>query len=209
MQQKKTVKPEKVRTHCRYTMRKQVYKQYVKCSCGTPLVLTSAASTTCNCGYTFTGGYGMSQPGGQRAPWPTSLHILTRNKKHRITAGYDLCQIEFNLGRNTRKLIDEIKDLGATVYEHNDRKCADGRVRISSLSMSYMSLKPYMSMECGFYFGEHYNHNNKTINDRLRLFRDDLIDFKKVQSDGGLSWKAPRASSEEKVVTQVMMKYEY
>jgi hypothetical protein len=192
---------------------KKIYKLYVKCTCGNGLILTNLHAVKCKCGLTFTGGYGMSQPGGQGAKWPTHFKRFIKGRKVQINMDFCFNTSTFSIGRVTRKLLDEIVSLGGEYREYIDLACTDGRTRIGTLTFGFSVYKPRRIEMCGtiYFNGLSGVINNKVLNDRLRGFIKDIRDLKEDIATGvSISkWDAPNAYSEETVVIQTMKKYKY
>lgn len=200
------------RTHSRYKMNQKFYKKYVKCSCGTLLILTSLDWTTCTgCQNKFMAGYGMTQPGGQYSDWPTALKRFYRYRSSQsIPAGCGLMSTSFKLGRHTKRMLKEIEDLGGEVSVDMGR-CVDGRLRIQTLRFEFRHTRA--AFEGCIYFDIYPdNRNNKIVNERVSGFLDDLRNIKRFMNDneGKLSGFEPEHfGSSERVVVETMMEYTY
>lgn len=210
-----TKKPEKVRTHSRYQMRKRETKSYVKCQCGAPRILVSTEMRACKvCGARYESTWNsFSQPHGQSLPWPKRLTY--KRKGYDIAAERTMHNSFFNLGRHTKKLLKQIEaaaDTGRDEYVNislDYELCVDGRKRISCIWAEFRFFKPNITFETRLYFNIHPElRNNRIVNEKLKGMLDDIMDAKKaIKSNTKVT--AERAYSEERVILETGMKYEY
>lgn len=230
-----TKKPEKVRTHTRYELRQQTVKRYVKCQCGTPIILNHIDWTTCpTCDNKFkTDSCSQSQPHDQKptVAWPTPLkkfYKITSKRKDGET-GYGVAiildQTQFVFGRHTKKLFKEIEELDGEVRIHYD-VCSDGRQRPSSFDIEYW--RNGVEMKGGLSFIWPENRSNKVINEHLNYFLTDLRsltefkdkygiarknswdDLRATDEDGNIvKWKPENYTSADEVCTSSRMEYSY
>jgi len=223
-----TKKPDKIRTHSRYEMKKRTYKKYVKCHCGTPIILVNDSWTTCpTCESQFKGGYGMSQPNGQGKPWPTPLKRFFRpGDTDSYGAGNELNQSVFNFGRHTKKLFKEIEELGGKVRIYYEM-CTDGRKRPSSFNIEYWGNN--FDMKGGLYLNIYpENRSNRVINEHINYFLEDLRSIAAFKDKHGIDrdntwdklkgvdengktiyWKPENWDSSSEVCVESRMEYSY
>lgn len=165
---------------------KDYVKRYVKHQCGHAMVAaTNMQTITCKCGYKFSiTRSSMSAERDQPVEFnefPTALEKTLRinkaGEKISISAGVDLVDFNFNIGRSTNKLLDEIKRLAPNTWISKELKdaCLDGRTRTTTINISYYH-SGTVQMECWISLFNRYGKspNNKLINERLIAFRDDM-----------------------------------
>lgn len=146
------------------------HKVYVRCTCGTPRILTNKETACKSCGARFSATFhGMSKPYEQAFGWPTRITLRKAN-----TYGHQktLSGLRFNISDQVKALIKEINGIPSARCSTLTDKCSDGRTRVSSIHAELMDFDRNITLNMTLYI-----YSDKKLQNSY-LLKQLLINFK-------------------------------